>query len=247
MNDEQLLRYSRQIFLPNVDVEGQERLLESNILIMGVGGLGSLTAAFLAAAGVGSLTLVDDDSVEVTNLHRQLLFTQDDLGQAKVEAAKKRLLLNNPDCNIDCINERLTLEKLQKLATEVDLVLDGTDNFASRLLINQACYQAGTPLLSAAVTQFTGQLSLFDFSPDSPCYACLYPEISGDEENNCSENGILGPVAGVIASWQALYALKYLLAYEVECLHHLLLKDMLSGRNRNIALTKDSNCKICSH
>ena len=245
MNDEELLRYSRQIFLPGVDVEGQERLFNSHILIMGVGGLGSLSAAYIAAAGVGRLTLVDDDSVDVSNLHRQLLYTQDDLGEPKVEAAKKRLLLSNPSCNISCINKRLSVEQLQDLSASVDIVLDGTDNFASRLLINQACHQSKTPLLSAAVTQFTGQLSLFDFAAGSPCYACLYPEVPG-EENNCAENGILGPAAGVIASWQALYALKYLLAYEIECLHHLQLIDMLSGRNRNIALTKDSNCKICS-
>ena len=245
MNDKELLRYSRQIFLQGVDIDGQERLFDSHILIMGVGGLGSLSAAYLAAAGIGHLTLVDDDCVEISNLHRQLLFTEDNLGDAKVDAAKKRLLLSNPNCNICSINERLKIEQLQNLMSTVDIVLDGTDNFASRLLINQACYQAETPLLSAAVTQFAGQLSLFDFSAGSPCYACLYPEVSG-EENNCAENGILGPAAGVIASWQALYALKYLLGYTVECLHKMLLIDMLSGKNRILTLTKDPNCKICN-
>ena len=246
MDDELLLRYSRQIFLPEFDVAGQERLLKSHVLIFGVGGLGSLSSAYLAAAGVGKLTLVDDDHVEMSNLHRQLLYTESDNGILKVDAAKKRLVQMNSDCEINSINSRLEQAQLQKVLQGVDMVLDGTDNFSSRLLVNQACQETQTPLLCAAVTQFSGQLSLFDFSTNSPCYACLYPDVE-DDDNNCAENGILGPAAGVMASWQALHALKYLLAYEVESLHRLILMDMLSGRSRNITIIRDPNCKICSH
>ncbi|MGH1427064.1 MAG: HesA/MoeB/ThiF family protein [Arenicella sp.] len=246
LSDEDLLRYSRQIFLPNVDIEGQEKLLNSHVLIMGVGGLGSLSASYLVGAGVGQLTLVDDDEVDVSNLHRQLLFTQDDIGELKVDVAKRRLLAMNDNCQIHTINRRLDLSGLQSMLGSVDLLLDGTDNFATRLLVNQACFNEKKPLLSAAVTQFSGQLSLFDYQLKTPCYQCLYPNVD-DVENNCAENGILGPSAGLMASMQALHALKFLLGFSVESLHRLTLIDMLSGRNRNIMIQADENCSVCSH
>ncbi len=244
LNDEELLRYSRQIFLPNIDIEGQERLLNAHVLIMGVGGLGSLTSAYLAGAGIGKLTIIDDDHVEISNLHRQLLYTQDDIGKLKVDVAARRLLAANEHCKIQTINSRLDALQLQGLLKDVDLLLDGTDNFATRLLVNRACLNAKKPLLSAAVTQFSGQLSLFDYAQGSPCYQCLYPNVD-DVENNCAENGVLGPAAGVMASIQALHAMKFLLNFQVESLHRLVLMDMLSGRNRSITIQQDQNCSVC--
>lgn len=244
MDDELLLRYSRQIFLPEVDMAGQEQLQNSHVVIMGVGGLGSLSSAYLAAAGVGKLTLVDDDVVDVTNLHRQLLYVENDIGELKVHAAKARLVAMSSMCEIHTVDRRLSLDELILLAKKADLVLDGTDNFSSRLLINQACQKASTPLLSAAVTQFSGQMSLFDFAEGTPCYQCLYSDVEG-EDNNCAENGILGPAAGMMASLQALHALKFLLSLEVESLHRLLMLDMLKGNSKNIAIICDHNCKVC--
>ena len=244
LNDDLLLRYSRQIFLPDVDVDGQERLLSSHVLIMGVGGLGSLSAAYLAGAGIGKLTLVDDDKVDITNLHRQLLFAEHDVGILKVKAAKQRLMSINQNCDIHIISDRLSQKQLEELLFDVDLLLDGTDNFESRLMINRACHRLKKPLLTAAVTQFSGQLSLFDFAEQTPCYQCLYPKVD-EVENNCAENGVLGPSAGIMASWQALHAMKYLLGIRVESLHQLMLIDMLGGKSRNIAIQADPNCKLC--
>lgn len=245
LSDQELLRYSRQIFLSEVDVDGQEKLKNAHVVIMGVGGLGALSASYLAGAGIATLTLVDDDEVDITNLHRQLLYTQDDVGKKKVNAAKDRLMLMNSDCIINTVDNRANKLELQKIFQEADLVLDGTDNFESRMLINSAAFLAGTPLLSAAVTQFSGQLSLFDYSEGSPCYQCLYPDVE-DVENNCSENGVLGPSAGLIASMQSLHALKYLLGLHVESLHRLHIVDMLEGINRTIALQVDTDCKVCA-
>ena len=249
LDDEDLLRYSRQIFLPNVDIEGQEKLLNAHVLIMGVGGVGTLTSAYLAGAGVGRLTIIDDDEVDVSNLHRQLLYSQNDIGKLKVEVAAKRLSNINEHCQIRTIKHRLDAEELHRLLVDkaddnIDLVLDGTDNFATRLLVNQACLTANKPLLSAAVTQFSGQLSMFNYAKGSPCYQCLYPNVD-DVENNCAENGVLGPAAGVMASLQALHALKFLLGFNVESMHRLMLMDMVSGKNRNIVVQQDPDCSIC--
>jgi len=245
LSDQQLLRYSRQIFLSNIDVDGQQRLLNAHVCILGVGGLGSLTAPYLAAAGVGKITLVDDDEVDISNLHRQLIYAERDVGKAKVEIAQKKLTAINQECCIETIDKRLNSSELQSVIQNVDIVLDGTDNFESRFVANAACFELSKPLLSAAVNQYFGQISFFDFSEGSPCYSCLYPDV-GSDNNNCSENGVLGPVAGIIASWQALHALKYLLGIEVESLHRLMLIDMLSGLNRNIVIQKDKNCDVCN-
>jgi len=244
LNDEQLLRYSRQIFLDNIDIEGQQRLIDAHVMIIGVGGLGSFTSQYLAAAGVGKLTLVDDDIVELSNLPRQLIYSEKEVGLPKVYAAKERLQLMNKDCQINTFDKRLDTQEMQAMLSGVDLVLDGTDNFESRFLINKSCYQQKTPLLSAAVTQYAGQLSLFDYTEHSPCYECLYSS-SGDQENNCAENGVLGPAAGIIASWQALHAIQFLNGIETESLHRLLVMDMLTGLNRSIFIKNDPNCKNC--
>ena len=244
LSDQQLLRYSRQIFLPNIDVAGQQKLSDQCIIIMGAGGLGSLSSAYLAGAGVGKLVLVDDDVIDVTNLHRQLLYTENDIGLKKVDIAAKRLASMNADCEIEVIDSRLDVDQLQQLCVSADLLLDGTDNFSTRLLVNQACYVSKTPLITAAVTQFSGQLSTFDFAEGSPCYQCLYPDVD-DVENNCTENGVLGPNVGLMASLQALHAIKFILGLPVESLHRLMVVDMLNGKQRNIALKSDVACLIC--
>jgi len=215
LSDKDLLRYGRQIFLKEVDIEGQELLSKAHVVVMGVGGLGSLSSAYLAGAGIGKLTLVDDDSVEVSNLHRQLLYTENDIGKEKVVAAKRRLLESNTSCQIEVVNHRLNEEGLVKLYSEASLVIDGTDNFASRFLINRACVKSSTTLVSAAITMFSGQMSTFDYAENSPCYACLFSEdgMLQAEENSCADNGVLGPAVGVMASYQALHALKYLLGF----------------------------------
>lgn len=265
LTDQQLLRYSRQIFLPNVDVCGQEKLNAAHVVVMGVGGLGSLSAAYLLGAGVGKLTLIDDDVVDITNLHRQLLYTENDIGRKKVDVAAQRLSLMNADCHLETVDQRLSVDQLQSLYVEADLVLDGTDNFATRWQVNEACYLSKTPLVSAAVTQFSGQLSTFDYVDNSPCYQCLYPnfkatirggvgrtdvevdvsDVVNDVENNCAENGVLGPNVGMMASLQTLHALKYLLGLNVESLHRLMVIDMLNDKQKNIALQVDTMCLIC--
>lgn len=246
LSDQDLLRYSRQILLKEVDFEGQELLSKAHVVVMGVGGLGSLAGAYLAGAGVGQLTLIDDDSVDVSNLHRQLLYVESDVGVDKVKAAKEKLLEANPSCQINTLNQRLNEDQLIELYASATLVIDGTDNFPSRFLINRACVKSKTPLVSAAITRFSGQMTTFDYAVDSPCYACLYSESEHDgAENNCTENGVLGPAVGVMASYQALHAIKYLLGLQVESLNRLMVFDLLSGSNRVIGLSKELNCKTC--
>lgn len=246
-SDEQLLHYSRQIMLPHFGIEGQQQLQNAHVVIMGVGGLGSPAAMYLAAAGVGTLTLVDFDSVDNSNLQRQIVHNIDNLGQAKVESAKNTLLKINAETNIHCINKKLTLDELKILINEVNCVIDATDNFATRFLINRACESQKVALVSAAAIQYEGQISVFDFTQnDSACYACLFNE-GGEENTNCSDNGILAPVVGILGSMQALEAIK-LICDIGETLHNrLLLFDALALQWRTMKLKKDPNCKVCSH
>jgi len=201
----------------------------------------------LVGAGVGKVTLVDDDVVELTNLHRQLIYTESDVGKLKVEAAKAHLLESNSNIEIDTVSQRLKLSELASLFSKSDLVLDGTDNFPSRFLINQACVSSKTALVSAAVNQFSGQMSTYDFQADTPCYACLFSEAEQAEMegDGCSENGVLGPSVGLMASYQALHAMKFLLKLPVESLHHLMMVDMLTGNSRSIGVNVDKSCKVC--
>lgn len=189
MNDAQLLRYSRQILLPNFDEDKQQTLLDSRVLIMGLGGLGSPVAMYLAAAGVGKLTLVDFDHVELSNLQRQIIHTTRNLKQAKVESAAQAINDLNPEIETLCINQQLTQTELEQQLQSADLVIDATDNFASRFMINRACFNTRTPLVSGAAIRMEGQVSVFDFqNPNSPCYRCLYDE-DGEENTSCSGGG----------------------------------------------------------
>ncbi len=245
MNDEQLLRYSRQIMLPQVDAAGQARLLASRVLIVGAGGLGSPAALYLAAAGVGQLVIVDHDTVELSNLQRQILHTLEDIGRHKVDSARDHLAALNPDVDVITIAHRLDARQLDEQLALADLVVDGTDNFATRFAINAACVRHRTPLVSGAAIRMEGQLTVFKpGQPDSPCYRCLYSE--GEElEQTCAETGVLAPVVGVIGSLQALEAIKVLLGLGDDLCGRLLLFDAMSLDWRSIKLKRDPGCPVC--
>ncbi len=244
-NDEQLLHYSRQIMLPHFGIEGQQKLQAAHVVIMGLGGLGSPAAMYLAAAGVGQLTLVDFDNVDNSNLQRQIIHNTASIGQSKVSSAKSTLLSINPETGINCINKQLTPDELNDLFHGADCVIDGTDNFSSRFQINRACVTQKVPLVTAAAIQYEGHISVFDLRrQDSACYACLYSE-NGEENTNCSDNGILAPVVGIIGSMQALEAIKLICALGDPLRNRLLIFDALTMQWRTMKLSRDSNCQVC--
>ncbi len=244
MNDDQLLRYSRHIMLPDLDIDGQEKLLASHALIIGLGGLGSPVAMYLAAAGVGELTLVDFDSVDLSNLQRQIAHSSERIGVNKAQSAAQTLSALNPDINIHVIEQRLDGECLQQLVAGVNLVLDCTDNFATRFAINAACVAARVPLVSGAAIRLEGQVSVFDSrQPNSPCYRCLYEESTDDL--TCAANGVLAPLVGVIGSLQALEALKLLAGFGDSLAGRLQLFDARRGQWREMKLPRDPECPVC--
>tara|TARA_B110000879_G_scaffold212965_1_gene312279 strand:- start:9576 stop:10340 length:765 start_codon:yes stop_codon:yes gene_type:complete len=245
LDDQQLLRYSRQIMLPQVDITGQQRLLDARVLILGAGGLGCPVALYLASSGVGHITIVDDDVVELSNLQRQILYTEADIGRLKAEVVRERLALLNPEVTVQAICQRPNLHDLSSLVADADLVLDGTDNFASRYQHNRICIAFKTPLLSAAVIRFEGQLIYFNPMLEGPCYACLYPSAS-DTNENCSENGVLAPVAGVMAMMMATEALKQLLKLGDNSIGRLHLFDALAMEWRTVKVKADPECKHCA-
>ncbi|QIB50886.1 molybdopterin-synthase adenylyltransferase MoeB [Pseudomonas sp. OIL-1] len=245
MDDQQLLRYSRQILLPQIDIDGQQSLLKSRVLIVGLGGLGAPAALYLAAAGVGTLVLADHDSVDTTNLHRQIIHLTRDVGRTKVDSAGDTLQALNTDVQLTLIDRALEGETLNRAVRDVDLVLDCSDNFATRLAVNAACFAAGKPLVSGAAIRLEGQVSVFDpRREDSPCYQCLYGE--GDEEAlSCSEAGVIGPLVGMIGSLQALEALKLLAGFGEPLTGRLLLIDALTSRFREMRVKRDPACGCC--
>ena len=245
-NDEQMLHYSRQIMLPHFGVEGQQQLQNAHVVIMGIGGLGSPAAMYLAASGVGTLTLIDFDMVDNSNLQRQIIHNTNSIGNSKVDSAKKTLLSINPETLIHCINKQLVLEELSSLLSDVSCVIDATDNFTARFLINRACVLQHVPLVSAAAIQYEGQISVFDLRKEnSACYACLYAE-GGEENTNCSDNGILAPVVGILGSMQALEAIKLICDIGETLRNRLLIFDALTLQWRTIKLTKDPDCPVCA-
>ncbi|MDT8452480.1 MAG: molybdopterin-synthase adenylyltransferase MoeB [Gammaproteobacteria bacterium] len=245
MNDDQLLRYSRHIMLPQMGIEGQQALADAHVLIIGLGGLGSPAALYLAGAGVGQLTLVDDDSVELSNLQRQIIHHQHNIGERKVASAKSNLLAINPDIDIVTIDQRLNEAALAEQVQRADIILDASDNFATRFAINRACVQHKKPLVSGAAIQFEGQISVFDSrDSDCPCYSCLYPE-QGEDVQTCSESGVLAPVVGVIGSMQALEAIKLICKIGEPLYGRLLLFDALSLQWRSMNFKKDPHCPVC--
>lgn len=245
-NDEQLLHYSRQIMLPKFGIEGQQELQSAHIVIMGVGGLGSPAAMYLAAAGVGTLTLVDFDTVDHSNLQRQIIHNIDSIGDSKVSSAKNTLRKINPEVNVHSIDKKLNQDELESLINKTSCVIDATDNFETRFLINRACLSQKIALVSAAAIQYEGQISVFDFTQDnSACYACLYAE-GGEENTNCSDNGILAPVVGILGSMQALEAIKLICNIGDTLKNRLLIFDALALQWRTMKLKKDPNCPVCS-
>jgi len=245
LSDQQLLRYSRQIMLPQLDVSGQQRLLDARVLILGAGGLGCPLALYLASSGVGHITIVDDDVVELSNLQRQILYSDTDVGRLKAEVVCERLAVVNPEVTVNAICQRPNSEDLSRLIKEVDLVLDGTDNFTSRYQHNRACIALKKPLLSASVIRFEGQLMYFHPTMDGPCYACLYPS-ANDVDENCSENGVLAPVAGVMATAMATEALKQLLKIGASSIGRLHLFDALAMEWRTVKVKADPECSDCA-
>lgn len=245
MHDQQLLRYSRQILLEQIDVDGQQRLLDSSVLIVGMGGLGSPAALYLAGAGVGRLLLADDDHVDLSNLQRQIMHGTADLNRPKTASAADRLTALNPDVDIQQLDRRLLGEQLHQAVEQVDLVLDCTDNFITRQALNNACVALRRPLVSGAAIRLQGQVSVFDLRvQDSPCYQCLYGD--GDDVTlSCSEAGVIGPLVGMVGSLQALEALKLLAGFGEPLIGRLLLIDALQTRFRELRIKRDPGCACC--
>lgn len=244
MNDSDLLRYSRQILLPEWGVENQERILNAKALIIGLGGLGSPAALYLAAAGVGHLHLVDGDQVDLSNLQRQIIHSNKSIGEDKVSSAKQQLLSINPNIRITTSNTVLDTSNLTKAINDCDIVLDCTDNFASRFSINTLCHREKTPLVSGAAIRWEGQVSVFTYSNEEACYQCIYPDNS-DEELRCSENGVLAPIVGIIGSIQACEALKQLTNVGQTLGGRLLILDGLTMQWRTMKLRQDPDCSVC--
>ncbi|MCX7180218.1 MAG: molybdopterin-synthase adenylyltransferase MoeB [Proteobacteria bacterium] len=246
MNDQQLLRYSRHILLPQVDVDGQGRLLAARVLVVGAGGLGSPAAMYLASAGIGTLVLADGDTVDLTNLQRQILHRNDALGRAKAESGRATLADLNPECRVVPLVERLTGERLEQEIAAADVVLDCSDNFATRHAVNRACVGLRKPLVSGAAIRFDGQVSVFDTrQATSPCYNCLFPEGQGVEEMRCAVMGVFAPLTGIIGCVQAAEALKLLIGCGETLAGRLLLLDGLAMEWRSISVPRDPGCAVC--
>ncbi|MFL6711256.1 MAG: HesA/MoeB/ThiF family protein [Massilia sp.] len=246
MTDDQLLRYSRHILLDEVGIEGQQALLDARVLIIGAGGLGSPAALYLAASGVGRIVLVDDDAVDLTNLQRQIMHTSARIGQPKVESGRAALLGINPDIAVEALQERATGARLEQLVREATVVLDCSDNFATRHAVNAACVAAGVPLVAGAVIRFDGQLSVFDpRSAASPCYACLFPPDAGFEDAACSTMGVFAPLVGVIGAMQAAEAMKLIIGIGESLQGRLLMLDGKRMEWASIGVARDPACPVC--
>ena len=247
MHNDELLRYSRHILLPEIDIPGQQALLESRVLIVGLGGLGSPVAMYLAAAGVGALHLADADEVDLSNLQRQILHTEETLGLLKVDSAIQQLHRTNSQTQILTHPVHLCGDALEKAVSEADLVCDCSDRFSTRFAVNRACQRQGKPLVSGAAIRFSGQLAVFDPRQDqAPCYACLYQESADDEALSCAQSGVLSPLVGVIGSLQAVETLKLLTRSGRSQAGFLLTYDALNGEFRRIQIQKDRQCQACS-
>jgi molybdopterin/thiamine biosynthesis adenylyltransferase len=246
MNDDQLLRYSRHILLDDIGIEGQQRMLDAHVLIIGAGGLGSPAALYLAASGVGHITLVDDDEVDLTNLQRQIMHTSASVGAPKVASGRAALLALNPLIEVTALRERATGERLRELVAASTVVLDCSDNFATRHAVNRACVAARVPLVAGAAIRFDGQLAVFDArDPASPCYACLFPENATFEDVACSTMGVFAPVVGVIGALQAAEALKLIAQAGQPLAGKLLLFDGRASEWTSIGVARDPHCAVC--
>lgn len=246
MNDDQLLRYSRHILLPEIGVEGQEALLNARVLVLGAGGLGSPAAMYLASAGVGAIVLADDDTVDLTNLQRQILHTADSVGELKVLSGERSLHRINPETRIETLAMRLEGTALDEQVAMSDVVLDCSDNFSTRHAVNRACVRHGVPLVSGAAIRFDGQISVFDLRGDGPCYHCLFPEGEDVEEVRCAVMGVFAPLTGIVGTTQAAEALKLLMGCGTSLSGRLLLLDALRMEWRSIGVVRDPDCAVCA-
>ena len=247
MDDRDLLRYSRHLLLDEIGIEGQQKLLDAAVLVIGCGGLGAAALPFLAAAGVGRLMIADDDTIDDTNLQRQTAFCEADIGQSKAEVLQGRLNALNSRTQIIALNERLSEARLLELVQSVDLVLDCCDNFATRQAVNRACVAARTPLVSGAAVRFEGQLAVYRPAlPDTPCSACLF---DGESANDgaCAVFGVFSPLVGIIGTTQAAEALKLLMGIGANASGELLLYDALANEWQRLAFDKNPACRVCGH
>ena len=247
MNDEQLLRYARHILLDDLGIEGQEKLLASRVLIVGAGGLGSPVAMYLASAGIGQIVLADHDRIEMSNLQRQILHTSDRIGELKAESGRQTLRTLNPEILVETRTTRLDADALMSEIGGVDLVVDCTDNFATRHAINRACVHHAKPLVSGAAVRYDGQISVFDTrDPASPCYHCLFPEADDVEHVNCATMGVFAPLVGIIGSMQAAEAIKVIAGIGKPLTGRLLILDATDMQWHSVRVRRDPGCPVCA-
>ena len=248
MQDQQLERYSRHILLPEIDIAGQTRLLQSKVLLIGAGGLGSPAAIYLAGSGVGQITICDNDDVDLSNLQRQIAHNNDRIGQNKADSAQAALHSLNPDTTVIPIKQRLNGEALLTAVTDADVVLDASDNFPTRFMLNDACVKSHTPLVSGAAIRLSGQISLFrNDGGNTPCYRCLFDESAIADEENCAQSGVFAPLTGIIGSMMAAEAIKLLVPFGESLNSRLLTLDATTMAWRSLQLQKDPACPICAN
>lgn len=246
LSPDEIRRYARHIFLREVGGPGQGRLKQARVLVVGAGGLGAPVLLYLAAAGVGHITVIDDDDVDLSNLQRQVIFRTADIGRPKAEAAAGEMRALNPHVEVVPVRLRLDEENAAGLIQGQDLVLDGSDNFATRHLVNRACVAAGVPLLSGAIAQWEGQLSLFDPARDAPCLACVFPVIPAEGlAPGCAEAGVVGALPGIVGAMMAAEAIKEIVGAGASLRKRLVIQDVLWGENREIAIARDPACPVC--
>lgn len=247
MNDAQLLRYARHILLDEFGIESQEKLLTARVLVIGAGGLGSPAALYLASAGVGHIILADHDTIELSNLQRQILHTDDRVGHLKAESGRRTMLALNPDIHVEARTDRLEPETLMSEIASVDVVLDCTDNFATRHAVNRACVQHRKPLVSGAAIRFEGQISVFDpRDPKAPCYHCLFPEADDVEALSCATTGVFAPLVGIIGSMQAAEAIKVIAGVGQTLKGRLLMLDAFDMQWHSVRVNRDPACVVCA-
>ena len=247
MDDRQLLRYSRHLLLDDLGVEGQQKLLDAHAVILGAGGLGSPVALYLASAGVGRITLVDDDTVDLTNLQRQIMHTEARVGTPKVESARTAIHAINSDVVVTALTQRADANLLRQLVTEADVAIDCSDNFAARQALNLACVQTGTPLVSGSAIGFDGQMTVFDTaSAASPCYACLFPPSQAVEEVRCATMGVFAPLVGIVGTLEATEALKILSGMGSSMVGRLLMVDTRRTEFTEVRIGRAPECEICA-
>lgn len=248
LTEQQKQRYLRNTILPEITEAGQEKLLRAKVLVIGAGGLGSPVLFYLAAAGIGNIGVIDDDMVELSNLQRQVIHNVENLGQKKVVSAKEKITALNPDVNLEIFSERATKESLRKISANYDFILDATDNFPTRFIINEICFEQKKPLIFAAVKGFLGQVSVFKaYEKNNPCYACFNSNIVDENFSlPLSEKGILGSVAGTIGALQATTTIKEILGIGESLVGKILISDFLKNEFRKVSLKKNRVCKVCS-